>query len=331
MDRRRFSLSIAGLSFATTALASVRTPTSASKAPGGLSAACSFTQVGKQEQPFLANPEGVLAEKSGSGYLNHMWFGGSFPNFSRLRLRIYVDGEPTPSIDMEVGLGVGVGFEDSFAPWGTKFNGITGAPSGIFMNYRIPFRTGIRVTAELPAGVDRNTVFWWVVSGIEDLPLEVSGLQLPNHARLRLYKQVDLHVQPLDEFSLCRTTGAGMVFMVTMAAQSTNFEFMEGQMRAYFGKSKTPTLLSSGLEDYFLGTYYFNRGLYHFRQAGLTHKNEHNHSFSAYRFHDLDPIVFSDGLRLACRCGEKRGDTVFGTTGHPHPTTYTTYAWIYEW
>lgn len=186
-------------------------------------------------------------------------------------------------------------------------------------------------TAELPAGVPRDTVFWWIVRGIENLPLEVSGLQIPGHCRLKLHKREDLLVQPLDEFVLCDVAGTGMVFMVTMAARSTNFEFMEDQMRAYFGKEHDPQFLSSGLEDYFLGTYYFNRGLYHFDQAGLTHKSEQDHSFSAYRLHDLDPIVYSGGIRLACRCGEKRGNEVFGTTGHPQPTTYTTYVWTYEW
>jgi hypothetical protein len=297
----------------------------------GLAGASTFTQVGKQKKPFVDRVEATLAEKFGSGYLDHMWFGGGFPHFSKLRLRIYVDGEAAPSIDMEVGMGVGVGFEDSYAPWGTRFNGITGAPSGIFINYRIPYSTSIRMTAELPGGVPRGTDFWWIVRGIENLPLEISGLQIPGHARLKLHKREDLLVQPLDEFLLCDVAGAGMVFMLTMAAKSTNFEFMEGQMRVYFGKEREPQFLSSGLEDYFLGTYYFNRGLYHLDQAGLTHKSDEDHSFSAYRFHDLDPIIYSNGLRVACRCGEKSDSEVFGTTGHPQPTVYSTYVWTYEW
>jgi hypothetical protein len=296
-----------------------------------IAGASTFTEVGKEKKPFLEQAEAVLAERHGAGHLDHMWFGGAFPHFSKLRVRIYVDGEAAPSIDMELGLGVGVGFEDSFAPWGAKFNGITGAPSGIFMNYRIPYSKSIRVTAELPAGVPRDTVFWWIVRGIENFPLEISGIQMPPRARLKLHKREDHQVQPLDEFMLCDVAGGGMVFMVTMAAKSTNFEFMEGQMRAYFGKDPTVQFLSSGLEDYFLGTYYFNRGLYHLDQAGLTHKNEGEHSFSAYRFHDCDPIVFSDGIRLSCRCGEKSGNVVFGTTRHPELTTYTTYVWTYEW
>lgn len=86
-----------------------------------------------------------------------MWLGGAFQNYLKLRIRVYVDHESTSSIDAELGLGAGVGFGDSHAPWGTQFSGITGSPSGVFLNYRIPFRSHIRVTAELPSGVSRET------------------------------------------------------------------------------------------------------------------------------------------------------------------------------
>lgn len=332
MDRRAFSLSIAGLSLASASSVAKAEAFSSSKTGAVPFANVStFTQVGKEEQPFLPAPEAALAEQEGNGYLDHMWFGGDFPNFTELRIRIYIDREEQPSIDMHLGLGVGVGFADPAAPWGTQFSGITGAPSGIFLNYRTPFSKHIRVTAELPAGVKRDTVFWWIVRGIKNLPLQVSGIQLPESARLRLHRIDDQHVDPLQEFDLCRVAGAGLVFQVTMAAKSTSLEFMEGQMRAYMGADREPQFLSSGLEDYFLGTYYFNRGLYHLPQAGLTHKDESDNSFSAYRFHDSDPIFFSHGIRLACRCGEKRGEKVFGPVGKPQPTTYTTYVWTYEW
>jgi hypothetical protein len=331
MDRRAFSFSFASLSLASATLARAKSTSLPGNAKEPLLGCSTFTQVGKEERPFAESPEAVLAEKEGPGYLDHMWFGGDFPNYTRLRLRIYVDGESQPSIDMELGLGAGVGFGDPAAPWGTKFSGITGSPSGIYINYRVPFARKVRVTAELPAGVPRDTVFWWIVRGIKNFPLEISGIRLPQNARLKLTAKRDVRVEPLEEFDLCKVAGSGMIFLVTMAAQSTRFDFMEAQMRAYIGASSELQYLSSGLEDYFLGTYYFNRGLYHLPQAGLTHKDEANHSFSAYRFHDIDPIVFSGGIRLTCRCGEKRGDKVFGPTGHPAPTTYTTYVWTYEW
>jgi len=47
-------------------------------------------------------------------------------------------------------------------------------------------------------------------------------------------------------------------------------------MRAYIDDDKTAMQLSSGLEDYFLGTYYFNRGPYANGLAGLTHFDTKN-------------------------------------------------------
>ena len=46
---------------------------------------------------------------------------------------------------------------------------------------------------------------------------------------------------------------------------------MEACMRAYIGGAKEPLMLSSGLEDYFIGTYYFNKGRYATPAAGVTH------------------------------------------------------------
>jgi len=328
MNRRTFSRFVLGLPLVSAAMQ----PVSAMAETKPVSKRVkTFTHCGKEEQPFLTQTEAQLAWQEGSGYLDHMWFGGAFENYLKLCMLIYVDGEATPSIEMELGMGAGIGFQDLTAPWGTRYSGVTGAPSGIFLNYRIPFSKSVRVTVQLPEGTPKDVVFWWIIRGLENHPLEACGFQLPPHARMRLHKRVEFKVQPLDEFDLAQVAGAGVVFQVTMAARSSNLEFLEGQMRAYLGGETRPQYLSSGLEDYFLGTYYFNRGLYHFAQAGLTHKSESDNSFSAFRFHDEDPLVFSDGIRLACRCGERRGEKTFGTTGNPKTTTYTTYSWTYEW
>ena len=91
-------------------------------------------------------------------------------------------------------------------------------------------------------------------------------------------------------------------------------------------------LLSSGLEDYFLGTYYFNRGRYANNLAGLTHFDEKARTFSAYRFHEDDPIFFRTGLRLTCRCGETEDGSLQGKLkGDPPETEFSTYAWVYRW
>ena len=329
LNRRAFSLSLASLSMLRAAAASATTPAHHTAAP--LHGASTFSHVGKELRPFIDQPEATLAEQTGSGFLDHLWFGGSFKNYAKLRLRIYIDHEPVASIDAQLGMAAGVGFADPSAPWGTAWSGITGAPSGLYLNYRIPFAKHVRITAQLPEGVAADTVFWWIARGLLNVPLTFAGFTLPPHARLRLHTREDLLVQPLEEFDLCRVPGEGLVFQVAMAAASTNFQFMEAQMRAYIGGQAAPQMLSSGLEDYFLGTYYFNRNLYHLPQAGLTHKDSKANSFSAYRFHEIDPLVFAGGLRLTSRCGEvlANGKTA-GPTGEPAPTTFTTYTWLYE-
>ena len=119
-----------------------------------------------------------------------------------------------------------------------------------------------------------------------------------------------------------------MLYMVTIAAKSSKFCFMESCVRAYMGGAKTPLLLSSGLEDYFLGTYDFNRGRYYTPIAGVTHLVP-NSEFSAYRFHETDPVFFNSGLRLTLRDGEESHGKVFGC--RPQNTVFTTYVWVYEW
>ncbi len=287
-----------------------------------------FGTMGKERFVLEPGRETTLYERPGAGHLTHMWFGGDWPGYLRTRIRISVHGEPTPSIDMELGLGHGVGFEDPAAPWGTHRIGKTGHPSGLFNTHRIPFGSGIRVTAQLADGVIEKPPFWWIIRGVEGLTPEIGGIPLPPSARLRLDRRPDRRIAALEEFDLCDVRGQGLLYQVAMAAKSVNFGYLEACMRAYLGDAREPMFLSSGLEDYFLGTYYFNRGLYHTPVAGLTHINEADHSFSAYRFHEEDPVFFRDRLRLTCRCGERLGDITFHD---PRETTFSTYAWVYRW
>jgi hypothetical protein len=295
-----------------------------------------FGTSGKAVYPF---PEGSKTEAElyryeGQGCLTHMWFGGKWENYEKMRIRVYVDGEESASIDMELFLGHGIGYKDEFGPWGTKRIGKTGQPSGIYNTYRIPFGKSVRITAQLHEGDTENKRFWYVFRGVENLPVEFSGVRLPDNARLRLYKLEDYTAQTLEEVNLCNTSKSGMLYQVTIAAHADRHTFLESCVRAYLDGAEKPVLLSTGLEDYFLGTYFFNRGMYHNEVAGLTHLNKDDHSFSAYRFHEEDPIFFDKGLRLTVRCGEEIGNQRHNERTQKWqapPTTYTTYVWIYEW
>lgn len=294
-----------------------------------------FCVSGKELNVLNGHREAEILRHEGKGCLTHMWFGGDWPGYERTRLRVYVDGEREPSIDMELGLGHGCGFGDATAPWGSEKLGKTGHPSGLFNTYKIPFGKGVRVTAQRDKDSPEDAPFWWIVRGTENLPVTVAGVRLPEDTRLKLHKVEKRLVKPFEEFVLCTVKGSGAIYLVTIAADGQrdsgdwkDISYLEAIVRAYCDGATQPVQLSSGLEDYFLGTYYFNRGRYANGLAGLTHLDTDKSTFSAYRFHDDDPVFFQEGLRLTCRCGEEIG----GKKLHDPPETeFTTYAWIYQW
>lgn len=298
-----------------------------------------FGSIGKELTVLQKDKETVLFSREGKGVLTHMWFGGDFKGYEQTKIKVYIDGEVVPSIDMELFLGHGIGFNDNNAPWAVTKIGKTGSPSGIYNTFRIPFGKDIKVTAQLGSESPDNPLFWWIIRGTENLPIMLGDVKLPEKARLKLYKMENKELEPLTEFDLCNVQGGGAVFMVTMAAkglrihQNVNdrwkdLSYQEGCVRAYLNNEKEPLMISSGLEDYFLGTYYFNKGKYYSDIAGLTHFDEKANEFSAYRFHDQDPIFFQKGLRLTGRVGEKIGEKIFHD---PPKTRYTTYVWLYQW
>lgn len=293
--------------------------------------------IGKGQQVLGGTREAVLFEHQGRGCLNHFWFGGNFKGVENTRIRYYVDGEEKPSIDMQLYLGHGIGFGDNHAPWATRYVGKIGKGNGIFNNYPIPFGKSIRVTAQRSDAEKNDPAVWWIIRGVENYAVTLGGVTLPESARLKLVRLENHTAQPLEEFNLCDLPGRGALYQVTIAAEGIGgpgrINFLEACMRAYLAKSPKPLMLSSGLEDYFLGTYYFDTGRYCYDIAGLTHFDEGKSQFSAYRFHDDDPLFFQDGLRLTCRNGETAHGTAEGplANGQPPRTRYTTYAWIYQW
>lgn len=286
-----------------------------------------FGTMGK-EATLVPGKELTLLTREGEGTLTQMWFGGSWPGWGDTRIRVYVDGEPGPGIDMALFLGHGVGWEDQTAPWGTRRIGKTGRPSGVYNTYRIPFGKGVRVTAQLSERVHQPQTFWYIVRGVTHYPVQLGSIHLPATARLRLHRREAIQLKPLEELEALNTQRSGMLYAVTMAASSTNFNYLEACLRAFPNGRREPIFLSSGTEDYFLGTYYFNAGPYHLPIAGVTHLEPGSSKFSAYRFHEDDPIPFQRGMRLVWRNGEELGGHRFGD---PKPTTVTSYVWTYEW
>ena len=271
-------------------------------------------------------------------------------------IRIYIDGEEYPSIEFLLLLGHGVGFVDSHtkyhAPWNTRRISADASNNNIYNTYQIPFSKSFKITAEDPVG----GTFWYIIRGVYNYPLMFGALQLPSTARLRLYKNVNVDLLPFQFIDLVDIhSSAGALFQVTLAASSSDFTYLEGCVRAYIDGSSNITFLSSGTEDFFLSAFYYNSGLFHSDNSGLTYKADPG-TMSAYKFFEDDPVLFTKSFRLRWRCGEVIGTgfeecpnaflggskskslrsnqspkTKIITSPNVGITTVTTYTWVYEW
>jgi hypothetical protein len=301
--------------------------------------------------------------------MSHFWCGGTFPHYLDTRLRYYVDGEQQRPLVIPLGLAHGMGndFEQFNVPYsagslfGRSSTGLHGwAGSGFFNTYMIPFSSHINVTITLggpPTGAD---YFWTILRGRTRAPMLLPGGSapepLPRTARLRSYEEAaNRSVVPYQSVALFNASSAatsGAVLMTTLAVRAAkgDYAFLEGELRAVPANSSEPEWkLSSGTEDYFLGSFYFDQGPYFLPLAGVTAlcpqppcadaptrpnassfgcpEDPPGVTFSAYRVHGSgDPLLFDGGMAVTWRNGEP------GHGGGQHlNVTVSTYALVYEW
>jgi hypothetical protein len=248
-------------------MASAATPLSETTATFG-SAGKAIT-LGPGETHLYNHTCAAASKDSTVCVLRHMWFGGAWPTYNITRLRVYVDGEAVASIDGQMDLLHGIGHGDDAAPWasGSLF-GKTGSPSGIFNTFQIPFSTSIILTAEPYADATAPTTtgerFWWIARGTEGEPgVEMGGKLLPLSARLVLHTSEDAALAAKAQLPLFHVEKAGAALLTVLSVTSIAEQFLEGEVRAFRADKKNESCsygvcsymtMSSGTEDYFLGT-----------------------------------------------------------------------------
>jgi hypothetical protein len=272
-----------------------------------------------------------------------MWFGGGNEGIENTLIRVYIDGEKKPSIEMKLSEGFANGFLSENNYQSASLIGKTGRKLGVYNTFKIPFGQQIKVTAQnKDYNESKGCHFWWILRGTLNLPLTIDGVALPENARMKMYKVEGKVVEAYKEFDLCNTKKNGLLYMVYMQGEAAepdkvykekwhNLSFLEACMRAYVGGSSEPVFLSSGLEDYFLGTFYFISGRFANDLAGLTYFDKENAKFAAYRIHEKDPYYFKNGLRLTCRAGETWPEQNNEKLHDAPDSKFTTYTWVYEW
>ena len=238
-----------------------------------------------------ANPVTVY-EKQGEGILQNMFFAGDFPE-ATTRIYITIDGSLRCVGYLYELAGLWISNENTFM-FGNSLFGKTGTKGGIYLNYKFPFYKSIKIQLQNPSAIGQYV--WFSCRTTDWYPFTIGGISIPYGAYLEMHSQLFQNVASGSEITLLDLKKQyGCLLCTLMQSKgATSSWYMEGMFREYFGDSTEPKLLSTGMEDYFLGTYYFETGTYTNEVSGCTSINDLGgaNSFAGYRLHTNDAVPF---------------------------------------
>jgi len=298
----------------------------------------------------------TLSPNASFGVMTHFWCAGD-SNIDHAIWSYYIDDEFIPSLVFTSSMIAGTGFVDTQGPWGNKWFGKGAKDGAWYNNFRIPFHKSIRITGRCDAEFSGNkcaATVWVIVRGSEDLVTNFNGFILPPTAIMIQQTIRNANHSSLDWINIVdippsHPQSSGFLFSHTLSVAGQHAFFLEGCYHAFtpYSVEFPGMIVSTGTEDYFISAYYFDGGIFHLPNSGMTHWNQVNNSYtevSAYRIHDLDPIFFKQGFRFVWRVGDEddaRGfKCITNSTNryrkHPHSqaapdAVVTSYAFIYVW
>ncbi len=240
-----------------------------------------------------------LASIDGPGAIQQIWMTPT-GNWRFSILRVYWDGEDLPSIETPVG--------DFFCMgWGeyTHVNSLPVCvnPGSAFNCYwEMPFRKHCRMTFE-NIGDEPMILFYQINYTLTSVPDDCAYL----HAQFR-------RTNPLpykENYTIADgIRGHGQYVGTYLAWQVNNTGWWgEGEIKFFLdGDGEFPTICGTGTEDYFCGSYNFDRNGHYTEfstaYAGLPQvirpdgAYRSQQRFGLYRWHIMDPIRFEQDLRV---------------------------------
>jgi len=239
----------------------------------------------------------VMADIKGSGAIQHIWMTPTGNNRFNI-LRIYWDGEETPSVECPAG--------DFFACGLGQYTKVTSLAvcvnpgSGFNCYWQMPFRKGYKITM---TNIDEKAMvlYYQIDYMLTEIPKDMGYL----HAQFRRVNPVP-DKQDYTILDGVRGQGQYVGTYITWGSNSPGW-WGEGEIKFFMdGDKEFPTICGTGTEDYFCGSYGFQKpGTDEYQEfvtpyAGMPQviMSKEQPRFSLYRWHIMDPIRFGKDLKV---------------------------------
>ena len=257
---------------------------------------------GWKVNPFIRINSGetvTLAEIDGSGAIQHIWMTPT-GNWRFSIIRIYWDDEQTPSVECPVGDFFGMGW-GVYAPLVSM--PVCVNPGSAFNCYWcMPFSKKCKITMENINDREAMTLYYQIDYTLTEVYADAAYF----HAQFRR-----THYNEGSDYTIADgIKGKGHYVGVYMAwGVHNNGWWGEGEIKFFIdGDKQFPTICGTGTEDYFCGSYNFDRdgqyrefctpyaGLHQVIRPDGTYKSQQR--FGLYRWHIVDPVRFDKDLKI---------------------------------
>jgi hypothetical protein len=257
---------------------------------------------GWKVNPFIIIKPGetfTLAEIDGSGAIQHIWMTPT-GNWKFSIIRMYWDDETEPSVECPIGDFFAMGW-NQYAPLNSL--AICVNPGSAFNCYwQMPFRKKCRITMKNINDNDEMRLYYQIDYTLTNVPDDAAYF----HAQYRRSNPNETSVYTI----LDNVKGKGQFVGVYMAwGVNNNGWWGEGEIKFFMdGDTEFPTICGTGTEDYFCGSYNFDRdgqykefctpysGLHQVIRPDGAYRSQQR--FGLYRWHILDPIRFEKDLKI---------------------------------
>lgn len=279
----------------------------------GAYAARDLGQGWKVSPSIMVEPNSTftLAEIEGPGVIQHIWMTCFPAHWRHTIIRMYWDGEETPSVE--------VPFGDFFCNgWNQRCNvnslPVAVNPAGGMNSYwEMPFRKSAKITIENVSEAE-FPLYFQIDYALTTIPEDMAYF----HAQWRRsnplqYKEVHTIVDNIK--------GVGH-YVGTYIAWGVNNSgwWGEGEIKFYMdGDKDFATIVGTGTEDYFGGAWNFEHpqgeyGVYSTAFLGMPQVikpdglYQSQQRFGMYRWHIMDPIRFTEDLKVTIQALGWRSD-----------------------
>lgn len=243
----------------------------------------------------------TIAEMEGPGAIQQIWMTPT-GNWNYSIIRFYWDDEKTPSIEAPVGAFFGMGWNE-FAPLNSLAVAVN--PGSAFNCYwKMPFRKKCKVTMENINPTEKMTLYYQVNYTLT----EVGEDEAYFHAQYRRSNPT----QGAEHIIIDGIKGKGHYVGTYMGVGVNNNGWWgEGEVKFFIdGDKEYATIVGTGTEDYFCGSYNFeNRVTHQYQEFSTAYSGLHQvirpdglykaqQRFGMYRWHIMDPVRFEGDLKV---------------------------------